>query len=303
MTFLSVLSPNQARLPSFTFPRVPPDDDGVFRLSASGPLSVSFTLPAGASPQAFPIAARFVGPDMDEVLPVVGHSELRLRPFDATTDSLTRRPQLDERLVGLYSILYGMDLNSDDVQAFGRLYTAIVDKAVDLQFERAYRKGAKVTERAFHNDLFDRLVADPALEGRVQRGTRAAGGFLDIIHDRINAELKVARQTAVTVETSHKYLGQPADYAADTGAQLSILVVLDMTGKEAPPGVLENYLGWMRPALIGRDDPRYPSLVGVIIINGNLTVPSGYSRGAGGPASPVRPERSGPPDALDGDVP
>ena len=115
-----------------------------------------------------------------------------------------------------------------------------------------YRKGAKVTERAFHNDLFDRLLADPTLEGRVQRGTRAAGGFLDLIHDRINAELKVARQTAVTVETSHKYLGQPVDYAADTGAQLSILVVLDMTRKVAPPGVLENYLGWMVPAVIGR---------------------------------------------------
>lgn len=91
------------------------------------------------------------------------------------------------------------------------------------------------------------------------------------------------------METSHKYLGQPADYAADTGSQLSILVVLDMTGKRLPPGVLENYLGWMEPALIGLDDPRYPSLVGVIIINGNLDVPSGCSRGKGGPAAAVQP--------------
>jgi hypothetical protein len=63
----------------------------------------------------------------------------------------------------------------------------------------------------------------------VQRGARAAGGFLDIIHDWINAELKVAKTAAVTVETSHKYLGQAADYAADTGSQLSILVVPDIT--------------------------------------------------------------------------
>jgi len=232
VTFLSVLSPSQARLPSFTFPRIPPDDDGVYRLSASGSLSVSFTLPAGSPPQAFPIAARFTGPGVDEVLPVAGHSELRLRPFDATTDALTRRPQLDERIVRLYSVLHDMDLNSEDVQAFCRLYTAIVDKAVDMQFDHAYRKGAHTTERAFHNDLFSRLLSDPALEGRVQRGNRTAGGFLDIIHDRVNAELKVARQTAVTVETSHKYLGQPADYASDTGSQLSILVVLDMTPKK-----------------------------------------------------------------------
>jgi hypothetical protein len=217
VTFLSVLSPDQARLPSFAFPRVPPDEDGVFRLSASGSLSVSFTLPAGAPPLAFPAAARFTGPGLDEVLPVAGHSELRLRPFDATTDALTRRPQLDERIVEMYSRLHGMDLNQDDVQAFCRLYTAIVDKAVDMQFERSYmKKGGGVSERSFHDDLFDRLLADPALEGRVQRGTRAAGGFLDIIHDRINAELKVARTTAVTVETSQRYLGQAADYAADT---------------------------------------------------------------------------------------
>jgi hypothetical protein len=289
VTFLSVLTPSQARLPSFTFPLMHPDDDGVYRLSASGSLSVSFTLPAGAPPQAFPIAARFTGPGMDEVLPVAGHSELRLRPFDSTTDALTRRPQLDERIVRLYSVLHDMDLNSEDVQAFCRLYTAIVDKAIDMQFDRTYRKGTHVTERAFHNDLFSRLLSDPALGGRVQRGNRTAGGFLDIIHDRINAELKVARQTAVTVETSHKYLGQPADYASDTGSQLSILVVLDMTPKKTPPGVLENYLGWMKPALAGLDDPRFPSLVGVIIINGNLPVPSGYSRGTGGPASPVHP--------------
>jgi hypothetical protein len=45
----------------------------------------------------------------------------------------------------------------------------------------------------------------------------------------------VARQTAVTVETSHKYLGQPADYASDTGSQLSVLVVLDMLTLKTDP--------------------------------------------------------------------
>lgn len=66
---------------------------------------------------------------------------MRLRPFDATTDALARRPQLDERIVRMYSVLHDMDLKSDDVQAFCRLYTAIVDKAIDLQFDRVYGKG------------------------------------------------------------------------------------------------------------------------------------------------------------------
>jgi hypothetical protein len=294
VTFLSVLSPDQARLPSFVFPRVSPDDDGICRLSGSGSLSISFSLPAGAPPLALPVAARFTGPGLDEVLPVAGHAELQLRPFDATTDGLTRRPQLDERLADMYTVLHGKNMNAEDVQAFCRLYTAIAGKAVDIQFERSYmrKQGGGVTERSFHDDLFGRLLDDPALEGRVQRGTRAAAGFLDIAHDRINAELKVSKKTAVTVETSHKYLGQAADYAADTGSQLSILVVLDMTETKKPPGVLENYLGFMEPELAGLRDPRFPSLVGVIVIKGSLLIPSGYSRGTGGSATPVKPPGS-----------
>lgn len=294
-TFLSVLGDDEVRLPSFRFPRAVPDDDGVYRLSANGSLSISFSLPAGAPPQSFPILARFVGPALDEVIPVAGHAELRIRPFDASTDSLTRRPQLDERIVKMYAVLHEMDVAADDVQAFCRLYTAIVDKVCDLQFDTTYRRGASVTERTFHNDLFDRILADPELGGRVTRGNRAAGGFLDIKHDNVNAELKVARSGVTTVETSLKYLGQPADYAADLGSQLSILVVLDMSRKEAPPGVLENYLGWMHPALIGLEEPEYPSLVGVIIVNANLVRPSGYSRGSGVDAKPV-PTPPPPPD-------
>jgi hypothetical protein len=62
-----------------------------------------------------------------------------------------------------------------------------------------------------------------------------------------------------------------------------------MTVTKNPPGDLENYLGLMRPVVAGPGDPKFPSLVGVIIIKGNLLNPSGYSRGPGGPASLVEP--------------
>ena len=42
--------------------------------------------------------------------------------------------------------------------------------------------------------------------------------------------------------------------------------------------VTDNYLGWLQPALHGRADPQYPSMVGVLIINSNLPVPSTWSR-------------------------
>jgi hypothetical protein len=72
--------------------------------------------------------------------------------------------------------------------------------------------------------------------------------------------------------------GQPTQYGVGRGSQLSILVVLDHGRKEAPPGVIDNYIDWLRPRLHGLDDPRYPSLVGVLIVNTNLPVPSAWPR-------------------------
>jgi len=50
-----------------------------------------------------------------------------------------------------------------------------------------------------------------------------------------------------------------------------------MTPKLAPPGVLANTIGWLDPALHGLDDPAFPSRVAVVIVNGNLPVPSAWS--------------------------
>ena len=62
------------------------------------------------------------------------------------------------------------------------------------------------------------------------------------------------------------------------GSQLSVLVVFDHGRKQAPPGVIDNYIDWLRPRLHGLTDPRYPTLVGVLIVNTNLPIPSAWSR-------------------------
>ena len=61
-------------------------------------------------------------------------------------------------------------------------------------------------------------------------------------------------------------------------SQLSVLVVFDHGRKEVPPGVIDNYIDWLRPRLLGLDDPRHPSPVGVLIVNTNLPIPSSWSR-------------------------
>lgn len=138
--------------------------------------------------------------------------------------------------------------------------------------------GTPVTEEKFHDELESRLRADPELGGRLTRRDAVAGGFDDLLHDDIIAELKVQRDAPATAESCDHYLGQPTQYGVGRGSRLSILVVLDHSRKVAPPGVLENYIGWLLPAHNGLTDPKYPSRVGVLIINTNLPVPSAWSR-------------------------
>jgi hypothetical protein len=56
-----------------------------------------------------------------------------------------------------------------------------------------------------------------------------------------------------------------------------MLCILDVTERDTPVGVLANGIGLFRPKLAGLDEPTYPSLVGVIIVNGGLPLPSEWS--------------------------
>lgn len=225
-----------------------------------------------------PIQVRLIGDGHDEVVELAGCSNIRLRPFDPSRDFVTEHHQTSERLLTMFGRLDSTEFTTEDVRAFCRLFAACVRAAQQIMFTKRFMKSQYVSEGTFHDELERLLREDPELQGRLTRRDAVAGGFDDLLHDDVIAELKVERRTPATVGHSAKYLGQPTQYGVGRGSQLSVLVVLDHTRKEAPPGVLENYMGWMQPHLHGKDDPRYPSLVGVLIINTNLPMPSAWSR-------------------------
>jgi hypothetical protein len=284
---ISALTEVELTLPAFEVAR--PGglaEDGDYQFSESGALVLRFALAPGQPAIPVRLTGRFTGPSNDSGEPraqrrvavdVAGHPQVRLRPFDPTRDGLTEYPQVDERLLELFGRLHGR-FPEDQLEAFARFLTAIVLAAERIQFDQAYKLGARVSETTFHDDLEARLRDDPALGGRLTRRDARALGFLDLDHDRITAELKVERTTPVTQENCHKYLGQPAQYATGANQRLSILVVLDISRKEAPPGALENYVWLTQPAAHGLTDPAYPAVVAVVVINANNRVPSGWSR-------------------------
>ncbi len=268
-------------LPQFTFTASDSirDDAGVV-LTGAQPLHCAVEQPVQSPAIDCPLIVTFTGPGREETVEVAGYRRLQLRPFDPSKDHLTEHEQTDARLLRMYEALAVPDYDTEDARALCRLFTACVRAGQSIMFDKVFRRGTRVTEAMFHDELEKRLRADPELAGRLTRRDPVAGGFDDLLHDDVIAELKVARDKPVTIDDCAKYLGQPTQYGVGRGSQLSVLVVLDHSRKEAPPGVIDNYVGWLIPRLHGLDNPRYPSLVAVLIVNTNLPVPSTWSRKA-----------------------
>jgi hypothetical protein len=107
-------------------------------------------------------------------------------------------------------------------------------------------------EGQFHDELEQRLRNDPTLGGRLTRRDRVGGGFDDLLHDSVIAELKVERNKAITVRDGAKFLGQPVQYGIGCGSQLSILVVLDHSkNKPRPESSKTMWDGCNRPRTPG----------------------------------------------------
>jgi len=283
------LTASEITAPEITWGRDDHAGDGE-TYTKSGSLVLRFGL--GPGQPAPPLRARLTwrGTRDDQpawpAVDVSGHRELRLRPYDATRDRATDHPVFDERLLGMYDRLARAGYEDDQLQAFCRLLTSVCRAGLRMTWDKRYRRGTRVTERKFHDDLHAALTADAELEGRVDRGSPLALGYLDVRHDGITAELKVERRTPVTQESAPKYMGQPTQYAAADGARLSILAILDMSPKALPVGTPENYLFTLEPRLHGLDNPEAPSLVAVLVVNGNMPTPSRWSGRK--PAEPPR---------------
>jgi hypothetical protein len=280
LNFIGDLRPSDIELPAFTWTKEDMDED---RVGGSGTLQLRFRLAANAAAPRFRVAMRWRGVDgegipITEDLDVAGHRELRFRPFDSSRDQLTDYPVVDERLLELYERFRSLGVDEAQLQAFCRLFTATCRIALRFTWDKRFKRGTRVTEKKFHDELFEALLAEPELEGRLERGNALGLGYLDVRHDGVTSELKVERKTAVTQESATKYMGQPTQYAAADGKRLSILCILDMTTKATPVGSPENYVFPLQPALHGLEDPRYPSAVAVLVVNANLPVPSSWSR-------------------------
>lgn len=140
-----------------------------------------------------------------------------------------------------------------------------------------FRDTVKMKEEEFQKevlrDLRIRLGQD------VKEHTAQAGGVTDICYRGVVIELKVEKRNGNREHICQKYTKQSTQYEGVEFRQVSIVLVLDLTSKDNPPGDIRNDIFLVDVPTHGGDDhtKKYPSKSFVFIVNGNIKKPSDYS--------------------------
>jgi len=166
----------------------------------------------------------------------------------------------------------------DELPDLWDMLEALTNLRATYAQEAIYKGVSDVPERDFHatalRDLRLMLGQD------VQEHTAQAGGFTDIRYRGVIVELKVERENGDREHIAQQYTSQVVQYASGEAKQASILLVLDLTLKDKPPGDIRDDILLCDVPTHGGDDcaKKYPSKVFLFVINGNMKSPSDYSR-------------------------
>ena len=212
--------------------------------------------------------------------PIIGLHDLRFKVLndDKWPESRGNGPQDKHILELVTKLCYDCPTVREELTDLWSMLDALTNLLATYAQEAVFKGNSDVTEREFHatvlRDLRLKLGQD------VQEHTSQAGGVTDIRYRGVIVELKVEKRDSDREHIAKKYTAQPTQYASVEARQVSILLVLDLTTKEKPPGDIRNDIILTDVETHGGDDSvkDFPSKAFVFIVNGNMRSPSDYSR-------------------------
>lgn len=246
--------------------------------SASGSLVLKYPQ-SNTRPVVLKAAVELLGgPQPPLEMTLIGQNELRLLPIESYRyPRLSGYPTIDAQIPPIMQqVEEHIRLEADCRGDLLDLLVALTRYA-GMTVQGGVFKGRDVAEVAdFQPHVRDqlRMLLGPS----VSEGTERAGGETDLVYNNIVVELKVERKLKDRGRLRRKYIEQPAQYSAHS-LPVSIVCILDVVEKTAPPGNIANNLFVELPELHGFEgsQPSYPSVVIVLIIDGNTKRPSDYS--------------------------
>ena len=229
----------------------------------------------------FVVRAAFELPDgVFQEIPVIGHHELRLRVTSQQNHPLmSGNRRLDRHVEELLTkLLEECPSVRDELDDLLPMLQALTSLLATYAQEAVYKGRSDVSEAEFQTavlrDLRNQLGQD------VQEHPSQAGGITDIRFRGVIVELKVEDQKGDRQHICQKYTAQSAQYAGVEARQVSVLLVLDLTAKDKPPGDIRNDILLTDVETHGSDSglPPFPSKAFVFVVNGNMKSPSDYSK-------------------------
>jgi hypothetical protein len=220
------------------------------------------------------VRATFFSEDGKEAFPatVIGYHQLRIKISDEYRAIDERNLQIIEEVKRDLPQVNPQHLD-DFIIALGAITNYM---GINLQ-QALYKEGAAVSEADFQNNLLYHMRT--WLGEDVQEAPKQGGGPTDIQYKTVTVELKVEKEISDRGKMIEKYLSQPTQYSSAGGAQLGILCILDLTEKDKPPANSQNQITLETPEVHGFDStPNFPTRIAVVVIDGNLRLPSSYSR-------------------------
>lgn len=215
-----------------------------------------------------------------EKIPIIGHSELRLKVVSETQHPLMTG---NRRLDGYVESLVMTLLNScptvrDELPDLLPILEALTRLRATYAQEAIWKGQNDVSESDFQKtvirDLRNILGQD------VQEHPNQAGGSTDIRYRGVIVELKVEKKNGDREYIAERYTAQTVQYAGVEARQISILLVLDLSNKANPTGDIRDDIFIKNVETHGGkyDAKKFPSKAFVFVINGNMKIPSSYSR-------------------------
>ncbi len=137
-----------------------------------------------------------------------------------------------------------------------------------------------ISEEEFKKSLRQRLSSFPEIGSDLQTHSQVAAGITDLVFRKTSLELKVENKKNLSINDIKKYVQQNTAYTAGLDNRLGVLCVLDCSDKnDEPSGSISNDIGILKitPASSVVENP-LPTMMGLVIIRGNLIKPSAYSR-------------------------
>lgn len=260
-------------LPRFSFER--PTGRTPHALTRTGRLVLQYPAALYARPLQFTYRSRF-SPSIDgsQVL-VQGHRQLQIQCFDLAREPQSGYVLADQRALEIRDEVRSLvGVPDGELNNFFVLLTAVGAIAgqslQDNLFSQPY------SESEFQKEMKRLLRQNPRIGSQLEEHPTAAAGITDLSFRGIRLELKVESDQPVNKEYALRFAQQTAQYVAGSDRRLGVLSILDCSHKTEAPGSVANDIF---PITV--QPPRGGSLpicIGVVIIRGNLSNPSSYSK-------------------------